>query len=356
MKSYPMTVILALLLFLAACGRGGDSAPDITEDIQPVTIEELALRELDDFITVSGKLEGATNVTMSSEASGLVLQVSKKLGDRVSRGESIARIDNQAYLDRLAQARAGLESAATALRNAEKNRDYAVAAFEGKLISQAEYNTAISAYNGAKAGLDGARAGVEQAQMAVNGTMFKAPEPGVISNLNITAGQFIAAGMPVATIVNDSRLVLKTGVGESQIAKLKKGQTAEISYPGLEAPVRGTVRGFGISPLPGSATYPVEIDVASSQGLLPGMVVTAKILTNSYKDLLYSTLTYFSNDFGRTYAFVIDADNIAQKREVKLGRVIGEFVLIESGLNPGERIVTSGAENLEEGSKVEIRK
>jgi len=162
--------------------------------------------------------------------------------------------------------------------------------------------------------------------------------------------------MPVATIVSEGRLILKTGVGESQISKLQKGQSAEISYPGLANSLSGKVRGFGISPLPNSATYPVEIEISGSQGLLPGMVVTAKILTDRYSDLLYSSLTYFSNEFGRSYAYVVDAQNIAHKREVKLGRVIGEHVLIESGVGPGDKIVTSGAENLEEGSKVEIRK
>ncbi len=356
MNKQILILTLAILLTLTACGKKKGPATDTAEDIQPVTVEELTLRQLDDYITVSGKLEGATNVTMSSEATGLVLQITKKLGDRVSRGESLGRIDNQAYQDRLAQAEGGLASAQANLDTAQRNLNYAEASLKSKLISQVEYNNAMSAFRGAKAVLDGARAGIEQARMAVNGSKFIAPESGIISNLNIAAGQFIAAGMPVATIVNDSRLVLKTGVGESQISKLKKGQSAEIRYPGLSAPISATVRGFGISPLPGSATYPVEIEIAGTQGLLPGMVVSAKILTERYNDLLYSSLTYFSNEFGRTYVYVIDAKNIARKREVTLGRVIGEYVLIESGVEPGDIIVTSGAENLEEGSKVEIRK
>ncbi len=356
MKRQLLTLALILLLALTACGKRGKDAPDTAEDIQPVTVEELSLKELDDFITVSGKLEGADTFTMSSEASGLVLQVSKKLGDRVSKGESLGRMDNQAYVDRLAQAEAGLASAEANLRTATQNKNFAKNALDQKLISQAEYNNAVSAYNGAMAARDGAKAGVEQARAARNGSLLLAPASGVISSLNVASGQFVAAGMPVATIVSEGRLILKTGVGESQISRLQKGQSAEISYPGLANPLSGKVRGFGISPLPNSATYPVEIEISGSQGLLPGMVVTAKILTDRYSDLLYSSLTYFSNEFGRSYAYVVDAQNIAHKREVKLGRVIGEHVLIESGVGPGDKIVTSGAENLEEGSKVEIRK
>ena len=356
MTRYISTIALALLLALTACGKGRGPAPKTEEDVQPVTVEELVPRELDDFITVSGKLEGATNFTMSSEASGLVLQMNKKLGDRVSRGESIGRLDNQAYMDRLAQAEAGLSAAQAGLDTAQRNLNYAEESLKLKLISQAEYNNALSAFKGARAALDGAKAGVQQARSAANGSRFVAPESGIISNLNISAGQYITAGMPVATIVNDSRLILKTGVGETQIAKLRKGQPVQISYPGLAAPLSGSVRGFGITPLPNSATYPVEIDIPANPGLLPGMVVSAKILTERYSGLLYSSLTYFSNEFGRNFAYVVDAKNIARKREVKLGRVIGEFVLIESGLEPGDRVVTSGAENLEDGGKVEVRK
>ena len=145
-------------------------------------------------------------------------------------------------------------------------------------------------------------------------------------------------------------------MGESQIGKLSKGQSVRISYPGLEEPVRGSLRGFGITPLAGTATYPIEIELPGGTGLLPGMVVTARILTDHYKGLLYTSITNIINEFGDNYAFVIDATGQARKREVTLGSIIGEYVVLESGLAEGDRIVTSGAENLESGSRVEIRK
>ncbi len=355
MKKNILTII-SILLLLAACGRGKDDAPKAEDDVQPVTVEEIALRELEDFITVSGKLEGITNITMSSETTGRVLQVNKKLGDFVNGGDRIGRVENEAYQLRLEQAQAALSSAQAAYDTAQRNLNYAEESLKKGLISQAEYNGSISAFKGAQASLEGARAAVETARSGVSGSFFTAPESGRIASLNISPGQFIAAGVPVATIVNGSRLLLKSGVGESQIAKLRVGQTVQISYPGLENPVSATVRGFGISPLPNSATYPLEIELANPQSLMPGMVVTARILTERYQDLLYAPLTHFSTEFGKSYAFVIDSDNKAHKREVKLGRLIGEYALIESGLEPGDRVVTSGAENLEEGTAVEIRK
>lgn len=356
MRKHLLYVTLALILALSACGKGKGPAPQAKDDKQPVTVEELSLRELDDFITVSGKLEGITNFTMSSEASGRIMQVYKKLGDYVARGERIGRVDNDVYQYRFDQAEAALASAQSAFDNAQRNLNYSEESFKKNLISQAEYNTALTAFKAAKSALDGAKAGLESSKSSVNGSYFTAPESGRISNLNISTGQYIAAGAPVATITDAGRLLLKTGVGESQISKLRKGQPVQISYSGLQDKLQGAVRGFGISPLAGSATYPVEIEIANPRSLLPGMVVSARILTNRYTGLLYSPITNFSKEFDKTYAFVIDADNKAHKREVTLGKVIGEYAVIDSGLEEGDQIVTSGAENLEEGSIVEIRK
>lgn len=353
---YRIIILLSLVLIFSACKSGKPGAAKPKDEAQPVTIEELSLRPLDDFITVSGKLEGITNVTMSSEASGRIVQLYKKLGDYVKQGERIGRLDNDAYQYRYDQAEAALASAQSAFENAQKNLNYAEESLKRGLISQAEYNTALSAFKGAKAALDGARAGLETSRGSIDGSYLSAPASGVISNLNVSKGQFIVAGAPVATITDASTLIIKTGVGESQIGKLKQGQSARISYPGKSETLSGRVRGFGISPLAGGATYPVEIEVNASGSLMPGMVVTAKILTNSYSELLYTELTNISREYNKNYLWVIENGNKANKREVGIGRIIGEYVLLESRVSPGEQIVTSGSENLEEGSLVEIRK
>lgn len=345
-----------LLLALSACGKGKGPAPKMKEDTQPVTVEELALRELDEYITVSGKLEGITNITMSSEAAGRVVQLYKKLGDTVRKGERIGRLDNDVYQYRLDQAEAALASAQSALDTAQRNLNYAEESLRKSLISQAEYNSALAAFKSSKSALDGAKANLESARSSFSGSYLTAPESGTISSLNVSVGQYINPGAPLATITDASRLLIKTGIGESQIGMLKKGQKVLLSRPGLETPVNAFVRGFGISPLANGATYPLEIEVPNPRPLMPGQVVSARILANSYQNLLYTSLTNFANEFGKVYAYTVDAGNKAHKKEVALGRIIGENVLIESGLEPGDLIVTSGSENLEDGAKVEIRK
>ena len=190
-------------------------------------IETLQTRTLDEYVTVSGKLEGSTDLTMASETSGRILQLYKKLGDRVAKGEKIGKVDNEIYQIRLEQAEAAKTSAEAALETAQLNLNTSEALFKTKTISQVEYNDHYR-FQSAKANLDGAKANLESARKAYDNSYLAAPEAGIISNLTVSVGQYINHGIPVAYITDNKTFLIKTGVGESQIGKLKAGQSADI--------------------------------------------------------------------------------------------------------------------------------
>jgi len=353
-----IVLILLLMLFSFTACKKSKAAPEPKtgkEDKQSVMVETLQPRTLEEYITVSGKLEGSSDVTMTSETAGRILQLYKKLGDKVAKGEKIGKVDNEVYQIRLDQAQAAKLSAEAALETAQLNLNSSENLYKSKSISQVEYNSAVAAFKGAKAGLDGARAGIESAQKALDNSFLVAPEGGVISNLMVNAGQYLNPGTPIAYITDDKVLLIKTGVGESQIGKIKQGLNADITAPGKDKPVKGFIKGFGIRPLTTSANYPVEIQLSSSAGLMPGMVVTAKILSGRYADQLYTSINNIVKEFDRNYVFVVDGNNKAIRKEVKLGRIIGEEVIILSGVSIGDKIVTTGMENLENNTEVQIR-
>lgn len=336
-------LLITASVMIAACNKS-NSAPDkkpVRDDKQPVMIEVLQPRTLNEYITVSGKLEGATDVSMSSETSGRILQLYKKLGDKINKGEKIGMVDNEIYRIRKEQAEAALEIAQLNLTTSEN-------LFASKAISQVEYNNALAAFKGAKANL-------ESAVQAYDNSYLTAPESGVISNLMVSVGQFINYGTPIAFITNDNILIIKTGVGESQVGKIRKGQQVNIFAPGKDEPVKGFIKGYGIRPLLSSASYPVEIQLNNASGLLPGMVVTARILSGTYKTQLFTSINNIIKEYDRNYVYVVNDKDVAVRREVILGKIIGEDVIILSGVDIGDRIVVSGMENLEDDTPVQIR-
>lgn len=353
--------ILALLLILSlgACGKKESSAKprgSRDDDRQAVMVEELQLRDIDEYIRVSGKVEGITDIVMSSESAGRVVALYKNLGDAVKQGERLGMVENEVLRIRLQQAETAFSAAESSLENLQRNLDYASSSRAQNLISEAEYNTAVSTFKNAKAGFDGAQAALESARLAYNNSYLMAPEKGRISQLHVALGQYIAPGTPVVSITDASTLILKTGVGESQIGKIKVGQSAIISHQGKQYPAK--VRGLGIRPMLGSSNYPVELAISGSSGLLPGMVVSARIKVNTFSKLLYTEFVNIENQYDKNYLYIVreDGDKIfAEKHEVTLGRSISEFVELMDGVETGDRIVISGSENLEDGSAVNIR-
>jgi RND family efflux transporter MFP subunit len=351
-------VILGLLIVFTGCNRGsgppGQRGRTREEVPVPVIVEEVRLRDLEEFINITGKLEGITDITMISETSGRVLSLSKSLGDWINEGEKIGELDNEIIRIRLEQAKAALASAQAALETAEMNYRTGSKLYRDGSVSQAEYQQALFAWQGAVAQRDGASANLESAQKAYENSLLLAPVSGNISSLPLKVGETIFPNTPIAGIVNHRELLLKGGISENHILGVKKGQPVTLTYRGKEYPAR--VKGIGVKPLPNSATYPVEIILANGDGeLLPGMVVNASIQINVYSDLIYTDSGNIRTSFDDHFVYTVDENMEAVRKNITKGKTVNEFTIITSGLETGDLVVVEGIDTLQEGMKVNVR-
>jgi multidrug efflux pump subunit AcrA (membrane-fusion protein) len=85
------------------------------------------------------------------------------------------------------------------------------------------------------------------------------------------------------------------------------------------------------------------------------MVVEGRILSNVYEDVIYTSVNNIKEEYDRLYVFVVDEENRAKKVRVDLGIQVERDVIIADGVDPGQRIVIEGIDNLQDGSLVEVR-
>ena len=355
--------LIAIMLILSACSKGkaADEKSTLKTKQQQdkaisVMVEKVAPQNLEEYINFTGKLEGITDITLSSQTHGEVKEIYKKLGDWVKKGESIGRIDNASHQNQLDQANASLLAAEAALEVAEMQMQASEKLYKEQNISEAEYIMSTSSFKAAKAGFDGAKAILKNVQLNFDNSQFTAPVSGYIADMNLEVGQTIAAGMQVCTIVDSRKLVIKTGIGESGIMYVKKGQQVEIYHDSHPEIFLGTITGTGIKPLNGTTNYPVEIIMDNPDSkLYAGMVIEGRIQSNIHENVIYTSLNNIAQEYDQKYVFIIE-DNIAKQRKITIGKKVGENVIITGGIENGELLVIEGMENLEDGSPVEIRK
>lgn len=350
-------LLLAGLLIVSCGGQSGNNSAKVQEiNAVPVLIQVTEPRDLKEYITVSGKLEGWTDIVMTSETSGKIIELNRQLGDWVDIGDQIGRVDNLDFEIRLEQAKASVLAAEASYESAEMQMESSEKLYRENRISKIEYSQARSNLKNSLAGLNGAKANLEQANKAYDNSRFVAPVAGYIADLPVSIGEMLNMGMPICSIVNSNKLKIKTGVGEMNIMKLKKDQEVIIQSDQFDRTFVGRISGIGIRPLQNSAMYPVEIELDNSKNiLLPGMAVKIRILSNVYQDIIYTSQNNLVRQYDNTYVFVVDEDNKAVRKQVFTGPEVGEDIIITSGLEFGEKLVIEGMENLDAGSAVEIR-
>ena len=212
----------------------------------------------------------------------------------------------------------------------------------------------------AKLALTNAQSSLTQANINVGDTRVKAPISGFINKKYIEPGS-ILTGMPATAlfdIVNVSKLKLVVTVNENQVASLKVGNTINVTasvYP--DKTFSGKIT-FIAAKADESLNFPVEIEIANNinNDLKAGMYGTANFASNQQKQhLMVVPRNAFVGSVSSNEIFVAE-NGVAKLKKVTAGRILGDQVEIINGLSDGEKVITTGQINLQDGNKVEIIK
>jgi HlyD family secretion protein len=244
-----------------------------------------------------------------------------------------------------------LDTAAAALVQAQAAYDIASQHFASQKAVTRE-----AAIQSAKGQLHSAEGKFQGAQAGVSYSEIRSPIDGVVTDRPLFAGEIAAAGQPIITVMDVSSLLAKTHVSQAQAQKMHVGDKAEVSAPGVNGAAKGTVTLISPALDPGSTTVEVWIKVLNRDGVLKaGTPVKVKIAMKTIEDaIVVPTAAIVTDSAGKKQVMVIGADSTAHRRSVELGISQHDKTQITSGLRAGERVVSSGAYAMDDGTKVKI--
>ena len=286
------------------------------DDSTKVAVEKAGEHTITETVTASGKIYPETEVKIAPEVSGEIIELHFEEGDSVNKGDLLVKINPAIYNSMVNQAQASVEQSRAGAMNAkqmmaqaESQYDLASATYnrnqklyKDKVISQLEYEQAEQAYKGAKAAFDaakastsggkyavvGAEAGLSQSRENLLKTTIIAPRSGVISQLNVKKGERVVgtaqmAGTEMLTIADMSRIEVRVDVSETDISKVKIGDTTIIDADAYRnRKFTGIVSKIGVSSSKSGTS------VAASTDQVTNYTVHILILPDSYKDLTAS--------------------------------------------------------------------
>lgn len=306
-----------------------------------VNINEVTKKELSGSLSLTGVTQAKQEVTLKSETGGQVVAINFNIGDYVSKDKVLVEIDDEL-------AKLGLESAQLNLSKAEDEYNKTKNLYTGKATSETKLRDAKLDYEKAKLA-------VEQAEKQLSFTKIIAIQNGFVVSKLVDKGTLVNFGTPILSLVDISQLKVIIKASESDAYRLKIGMKVKITssvYPGAE--YNGKVTSVSQQ---GDAlhNYPVEIlmDNNSAYRLKAGTFVNVDFDFPSVKPTLLIPREALIGSIKNAKVYVAE-NNQALQRDVTIGRDLGNYLEVLSGLNEGDKVVTTGQINLSNGSPVSI--
>lgn len=343
--------------------RGGGRGP-LTVELAKAYRTELAAE-----ITVVGNLIGDATVSVVPRTAGRLQDLSVRLGDRVSRGQRIAKIEDFEIVEQVKQAEAAQEVSLATIRQreadlqlAETNVERSRSLFERQLLpkqtlddNEARYQAALAQLDLARAQTTQSKARLDELRINLSNTVITSPVNGFVSKRNVDPGAFVSQQTPVADVVDITRVRLVANVVEKDLKELESGNNTRVqvdAFPG-ETFAGRIAR---VSPVldPATRTAPIEIEIPNpNYRLKPGMYARVGITTQTKKQALVLPSSAVVDLGGRRGIFQLQ-NEVAVFRTVTVGSEQGTLVEILGGLAEGDEVISTGAGALRDGDRVAI--
>ncbi|GAL70527.1 efflux RND transporter periplasmic adaptor subunit [Jejuia pallidilutea] len=299
------------------------------------------------FVELQGDVDTKQNLVIYPEFSGVLSQVYVKEGQRVNKGQILAKIDDGGLSQQLAQLKIQAELAKTTFERQKRLWDQ-------KIGSEIQYLQAKSTY-------EAQQQAVNQLEQQVGKTNVRAPFSGIIDDVITEQGSVVAPGQSqLFRIVNLDDMYIETDVPERYITDITKGKDVKVNFPVLGKEMDAKIRQAGNFINPANRTFKVEVAIPNKDmSIKPNL--TAKLKINDYtnnKAILIPQSIISENAEGQQYIYTTTdkTDSLAKAKRViiKTGKTQGDVIEVLSGIENNAEIIKEGARSVKDGQTVKV--
>lgn len=363
--SIVLLVLAAILTFVLVSGT---LAP--TKEVEVSTVTLTFPSQANAVLTASGYVVAQQKASVASKGTGRLEYLGVEEGDKVKKGQIIARLEDEDVLAALEGSRADVELANADLEDAHQSLDRQQTLFKSGLTSKAELDGAQARLNRVKASIRSAGAAVRSAEVALENTRIRAPFDGTVLTKDADVGEVVApfassasSRGAVVTLADMSSLEVEADVSESNITRVATGQPCEITldaYPDKRYP--GYVHKIVPTADRAKATVLTKVRFRDrDERVLPEMSAKVIFLSKELEASAQSAppkLTIPGNAVinrdGTTMVFLVKDEQVELVR-VTTGERIGGRIEVKQGLQQGDRVVVKPDPELSSGAKIKIQ-
>lgn len=346
-------------------GSGPGSRPAMlveTSVVQP--------RAFESSLDIVGELQPVASVEVMSRISGRLERVVPYRGDTVRRGQLLAVVEDSDLQQQIRRseasilvAKAGAKREQAGVENLRLQLKRIERLHEDRLVSDQDLQDLQSRVRVAESQLELAEAQIQQAEAALHELVVQAeqtkiysPLDGVVGSRYLEPGALVSPSVPIVSVIDLSEVKTVVPAPERALQSLRVGlatKTTVDAFPGKT--YQGSIA--RISPFlnPETRSADVEIEIANPEkALRPGMFARVQIDVKTSREILAVPRAALLTRGSQKGVYLLSTDMKTVFQPVEIGRVQGDFVEILGGLPAGTRIVTTGAQNLNEGDLVKI--
>lgn len=332
----------------------------------PVTVEKINAEAVQIWNEYSARLEAVNFAEIRPQVSGTITEIKFEDGQQVKKGDVLFVIDPRPYQAVVNQTKAELQAAKNQVDFSSKQLKRAKELIKKAAISQRLLDERINAFSVAEDTVRGIEARLTSANINLDYAYVKAPISGRISRAEVKEGNLVetAANSPLLTsIVSQDKIYADFEVDEQSYLKYIRATARDLQAEHL-IPVKLKLTGDDIQYEGYIHSFDNQINVSSGtiraralfenddHVLLPGMFANIQVGTPSSNELVLISERAIGTNQNRKFVYVVNEQNIAEYREIEIGKSIKGQRIVTSGLNIGELIITEGIIRIQPGVPV----
>jgi len=363
-----------VLVFLSMTGvlSGCNHEPKIpSQSPRVVRLATVAASQTNaDTLRYSASIVPYAQVDLMFRSSGYVTNVSQVrgaygrtrdigIGDYVEQGITLAHIRREDLQNQVAQAQAQLDQATAQHTKADQDFKRAKALYSTQSLTKPDYDQSQATFNATQAAMENAKAASRQAELLLRDADLKAPFSGYILGRNIDLGSLVSPSTNAFTIADIGRVKVTFGAPDYALSRVRLGQELTIKTENDAAPVKGRVTSISPAADTRNRVFAVEVTVNNrDRHLKPGMIASIGLgeVPHSSISIPLSAVVPFPSEPGNFAVMVAEERSgtlVANLRKVQLGTTHESSVAVE-GVQPGERVVSVGAQLLKDGDPIQV--